>query len=75
MDSVSAGDGADMKNVSRGTFYLESVRSRVPTRLLEAWEERSAIMEFDGKMMRDDAEKAALEDVLRHERAVQEHRK
>jgi len=26
---------------------------------LEAWEERSAIMEFDGGMTRDEAEKAA----------------
>jgi len=30
----------------------------------EDWEERAAIMEYDGAMSREDAERLALEDVL-----------
>jgi len=29
----------------------------------ELWEERAAIMEYDGNMTREDAERAALEDI------------
>ena len=58
-----AGDAETGADVNQPT-----IRSRVPTRLLEAWEERAAIMEFDGKLPRDEAEKAALVDVLRVER-------
>jgi hypothetical protein len=32
--------------------------------LFEAWQERAAIMEFDGGMTREEAEKAAMEIVM-----------
>jgi len=36
----------------------------LPPELRETWEERAAIMEFDGRLSREQAEAAALVDVL-----------
>jgi hypothetical protein len=41
---------------------------RLNTEWLELWEERSAIMEYDGKLPREQAEAQALADVLRQMR-------
>jgi len=51
----------------------EAVRSRahaLPEIARYAWEERAAIMEFDGGRSRPDAERLAIAEILEQERAA-----
>ena len=63
-------DGAPPRPKGRGFRPGEMMKSeRIDTSALtpeqrEDWEERAAIMEYDGAMSREDAERLALEDVL-----------
>ena len=57
------GDGAKLAESAEPAESADVLKHLTPDQL-DAFEERAAIMEFDGRMTREEAERRALEEVM-----------
>ena len=57
----------DWRKGLKQVLPLSALVGNLPADLRDAWEERAAIMEYDGGLPRDDAERCAYRDVVGHD--------